>query len=168
MEQLLIPGAVIIVMIAVVISIIPNRSKSSYNQPAYRYSRKQHFISPSEKAFYKLLTETAGDRYYIFPQVHLSSIFKNETVGRYRKLGFQIINRRSVDFVLCAKDTLEPVYAVELDDYTHDKPDRIERDKQVDALFAQNGIPLLRFRDYNNLTTEDIAQRFYEARQEAI
>ena len=110
-----------------------------------------------------MLYRVAGDRYYIFPQVHLSALFKNETVGRYHKLAFQIINRRSVDYVLCDKTTLEPAYAVELDDPTHDKPERIKRDNDVNQLFAQHNLPLIRFRDYKNLSLDDIAQRFFEA-----
>lgn len=102
---------------------LPDRAKKGtatvHSKPLYQYSRKAEFITPSEKEFFKILSEVAADRYYIFPQIHLSSLFKNETKGRYYKLAFQIINRRSVDYVLCDKTTLEPVYAVELDDSTH-------------------------------------------------
>ncbi|MFZ3009573.1 MAG: DUF2726 domain-containing protein [Candidatus Microsaccharimonas sp.] len=131
--------------------------------PQYKYSRKKEFITKSEKEFYKLLVEVAGDRYYIFPQIHLSALFKNETYGRYHKLAFQIINRRSVDYILCDKTSLEPVYAVELDDSTHDTPDRIKRDENVNKLFELAGFPLVRFRDYKSLTKEDIAKKFFDA-----
>jgi len=132
-------------------------------KPEYKYSRKKDFITPSEKEFYKILTEVVADRYYIFPQIHLSALFKNETYGRYHKLAFQIINRMSVDYVLCDKVTFEPVYAVELDDPSHDLADRKSRDDKLDLIFEQNNIPLIRFRDYRNLSLDDIAKRFFEA-----
>lgn len=162
---LIILGIVVIVIIVKILDMrTANKNNvSTYIKPDYRYSRKQSFISDSEKAFFKLLSQAAGDRYYIFPQVHLSTLFKNDTIGRYRKLAFQIINRRSVDYVLCDKDTLEPVYAVELDDPSHQRPDRQKRDQNVEQLFAANNLPLVRFSDYRNLSLDDIAKRFYDA-----
>jgi hypothetical protein len=158
---------VIIVIAAIVSKVLPTRSGEKSTQakitPQYLYSRKKNFISPSEKEFFKMLVEVAGDRYHVFPQIHLSALFNNETKGKYCKLAFQIINRRSVDFVLCDKLTLEPVYAVELDDPTHNRPSRVKRDANVDKLFAQHNFPLVRFKDYRNLSPGDIATRFYEA-----
>lgn len=146
---------------------LPDRAKKGtatvHSKPLYQYSRKAEFITPSEKEFFKILSEVAADRYYIFPQIHLSSLFKNETKGRYYKLAFQIINRRSVDYVLCDKTTLEPVYAVELDDSTHNRPGVIKRDSEVDQLFAEHNLPLVRFSNYRSLTQDDIAKRFFEA-----
>lgn len=137
-----------------------NKVISNQNIPKYEYSRKKEFITKSEKEFYKILSELAGDKYYIFPQIHLSALFKNDTVGRYHKLAFQIINRRSVDYVLCDKGTLEPVYAVELDDYTHNSARVIKRDNDINELFAKSNLPLVRFKDYKNLSKQDIEDKF--------
>ena len=156
-------GAICAVIKVFVIEPSKNRTPERIS-PQYKYSRKKEFITASEKDFFKILEEAAGDRYYIFPQIHLSALFKNETVGRYHKLAFQIINRKSVDYVLCDKVTLEPAYAVELDDSTHDTADRIKRDENVNRLFALSSLPLVRFRNYRNLTAEDIAQKFIDAR----
>src|SRR5690606_9775439 len=67
----------------------------------YFYSRKDHLMTDTEWRFYERLTQIAADRYYVFPQIHLSSLLKNEARGKYYKLAFQRINRWSVDFVLC-------------------------------------------------------------------
>jgi hypothetical protein len=165
MNQSLTILVVIVVVLAVARYIYQGGKKETIQrlQPQYKYSRKKEFITSSEKEFYKILEEVAGDRYYIFPQVHLSALFKNETMGRYHKLAFQIINRRSVDYVLCDKASLEPVYAVELDDSTHDTPERIKRDESVNRMFELSDLPLLRFRNYRNLTKEEIAEKFIDA-----
>jgi len=161
----------IIVALIVILSVIKNLSQGSKTRsarrefvaPQYKYSRKAEFITAREKDFYKVLQDVAGDRYYIFPQIHLSALFKNETVGKYHKLAFQIINRRSVDYVLCDKTTLEPVYAVELDDSTHDTAKSIKRDENVNQMFKNSNLPLVRFRNYSNLTKEDITNSFMNA-----
>ena len=130
----------------------------------YAYKKKYSLITSSEIEFFHMLTEVAGDRYYIFPQIHLSSLMTNETRGKYHKLSFQRINRRSVDYVLCDKQTFKPVYAVELDDASHDLPARRARDAMIEQIFTDIQLPLVRFRNYRNLSQEAIARRFYEAR----
>src|SRR5690606_8722626 len=124
-------------------------------------------MTDTEWRFYERLTQIAGDRYYVFPQIHLSSLLKNETRGKYYKLAFQRINRRSVDFVLCDLKTRKPVYAVELDDWSHDLAKRKARDEIVQEMLDQAGIPLVRFRDVNKLSDEDIVNKFREVAGEA-
>jgi hypothetical protein len=48
--------------------------------------------------------------------------------------------------------------------YTHNYPNRQERDIEVERIFQSAGIPLVRFSDYKTLTEENIAQRFFEAK----
>jgi hypothetical protein len=142
------------------------KPKSAETKKAqFLYERKEFLMTTSENEFFKILTEVAGDRYYVFPQIHLASLFSNKTVGRYYKLGFQRINRWSVEYVLCDKLTLKPVYAVELDDASHSKPDRSLRDTAVEQVFKNVSMPLIRFNDYRNLTKGQVAERFYEASQ---
>ena len=89
------------------------------------------------------------------------------TAGKYHKAGFQRINRRSVDYVLADTKTLQAVYAIELDDKTHDT----EKGKAVDALkneiLQQIQLPLIRFRNPQTMSDEDIVESFKSARAEA-
>lgn len=127
---------------------------------AYEYSRKESVMTAAEAAFYRRLLLVAGDRYFIFPQVHLSSLLINQTKGRYWKAAFQRINRTSVDYVLCDKDSMKAIYAVELDDKTHDTFKRRARDTGVEVMLSSVGLPLVRFRDVDNLTDVQIAREF--------
>jgi len=49
-----------------------------------------------------------------------------------------------LDFVACGKKSLVPIFAIELDDNTHNQPKRIERDKEVERILLGAGIPLIR------------------------
>ncbi len=51
---------------------------------------------------------------------------------------------KHIDFVLCDPRSLEPVVCIELDDDSHNRPDRIERDKFVNDAFDAADLPLLR------------------------
>jgi hypothetical protein len=144
---------------------LSNTAGSTRPRSPYAYSLKGQLMTPSEREFFVLLSSACDGRYLVFPQIHLSALFRNRTGGRYHKAAFTIINGRSVDYVLCDASTLEPVYAVELDDPTHDGPDRQKRDAEVEAIFADHAFPLVRFRDYRGLTKEQIVDRFVQSRQ---
>lgn len=122
----------------------------------YYYSRKDSVMTPIESRFFNRLVNIAGHKYHVFPQIHLSSLLKNETWGKYHKLAFQRINRRSVDFVLCDKQTMKTVYAIELDDSTHNNPKRRARDQIVEEMLAEGGVPLVRLRHPNKLSDTEI------------
>lgn len=162
-QMLLIIGALAALIVIVKLAIGSSSPTESQPHTAYVYSRKDTIMTQDEISFYQRLEAIAGNRYYIFPQIHLTALAKNETKGKYYRLGYQRINRRSVDYVLCDKATLKPVYAIELDDRTHDSPKRQARDTIVETILKEINLPLVRFRNVSNLTDDQIAQRFYEA-----
>lgn len=142
-----------------------NKTKEEAKSVVYEYTSKQNIMTQAESDFFKILVQVAGDRYYIFPQVHLSAIFEHKTKGQNWNAAFKHINGKSVDFVLCDKQSLLPTYAVELDDSSHQLPDRTIRDIEIERIFKSVGMPLVRFTNYRSLTLEDVAQRFFEAHE---
>lgn len=58
---------------------------------------------------------------------------------------FSRINGKSVDFLICTND-MKPLIAIELDDNTHDRPDRQKRDIFVNSIISDANMPLLRFK----------------------
>jgi len=142
-----------------------NNSESiEIKKAQYNYQAKQYFMTKSESDFFHMLNNVAGDRYFIFPQVHLSAILDEKIKGQNWKAAFKHINGKSVDYVLCDKQILKPVYAVELDDSTHTYKSRQERDKEVERIFQGAGIPLVRFSNYKSLTEDEISKKFFEAK----
>lgn len=123
-------------------------SKTSYN-----YTRKKYFLTKSEKDFYDKLVATLGSECAIFAQVHLSSILDHQVKGQNWKAALSHIQRKSVDFLICDKQYLSPKVVIELDDATHSRPDRLERDEIVNNLLHNAGIACLRvpYQDVNNL-----------------
>jgi len=165
MEELIIWGGIIgfIVIVAGVGALFSEVGGKT--EQRYTYSRKESVMTNAEWRFFERLNSVAAGKYHVFPQIHLSSLLKNETRGKYYKLSYQRINRRSVDFILCDIETRRPVYSVELDDWSHDSAKRKARDSIVEGMLAQGGIPLVRFRNVNALSDEDIIAKFRSARQ---
>lgn len=161
-----------LVIIAVIVAIVGSKkvtrkaeARRADAPPSYIYTRKDSVMTDSEMVFYKRLQSVANGRYLIFPQIHLSSLATNRTIGKYRKLGFQRINRRSVDYILADINTLQPVYAVELDDKTHDTHKGMAIDKIKTDVLRQINLPLVRFRNITALSDQDIIAAFQNAHQ---
>ena len=96
---------------------------------SFPYERKMSFLSPPEIAYYKLLNLNFGDRYLIFAQVRVLDLC--EILDRpFNQGAFNRIARKHVDFVLCHPRTFKPMVAIELDDSTHDRPDRRSRESR--------------------------------------
>jgi len=53
------------------------------------------------------------------------------------------IRQKHVDYVICTKDTCSPVLVIELDDSSHQREDRKERDAEVGRILQTAGLPIL-------------------------
>ena len=111
----------------------------------YTYGRKKDLVTPTELEFFRILLLAVNKEHYcVVPQVHLSTLFEHKIKGQHWDGARQHINRKSVDFAICTLKNLNPICGIELDDKSHGRPDRIKRDKEVEQIFEQAGLPLLR------------------------
>lgn len=124
---------------------------------AYRYSRKDCIMTNAEHAFFNKLYAATGSDYYLFPQIHLSAILDHKVNGQEWRHAFKHINGKSVDYVLCDRESLRPVLAIELDDWSHAKEERIQRDTKVERILADADLPMLRVNDARTVTIEDLS-----------
>lgn len=153
-----------IFVIAVVLITIFLRGKQTAKKKDFQYRAKDCIVTNAEAKFFWKLDRVINGKYFIFPQAHLSTILNYKVPGQNWDAARNHINRKSVDYVICDKETLKPVYAIELDDNTHNYSDRQKRDKEVERIFQCADIPLVRFNDMN-ISDQEIEHRFIEARQ---
>lgn len=114
--------------------------------PKYKYRRKKFLMSNAERKFFESLVVAVGRDYVVFPQVNLDKFLSHKVVGQSFRGALSTIQRKSVDFLVCSHTYYVPLVAIELDDSTHSQPDRAERDKLVNEICRQAGMPLLRVR----------------------
>jgi hypothetical protein len=72
-----------------------------------------------------------------------------------------------VDFVICDPKTMVPQFALELDDSSHNRPDREERDAFVDQVFAAAELPLLHIPVRAGYNTAELSVLFKGAMQKS-
>lgn len=117
---------------------------------------KKPLSPPEQVLYYRLLDALPG--FVVLPQVGLSR-FLAVKKGENQLQWFNRINRMSVDFLLCNK-AMQIIAAIELDDSTHDQPQRKKADTKKDAVLASAGIKLIRWHVKSVPTKEQIADQF--------
>lgn len=113
-------------------------------EAAYPYHLRDDFLSPAELNFYRVLKTAVSDWAIIFTKVSLGDLFFAQTGDRNQNQGYRNkIDRKHVDFLLCDPQTVTPILGIELDDKSHQKKNRQERDVFVNGVFAAAGLPLV-------------------------
>lgn len=126
------------------------------------YRVRDDFLSQAEHSFYQVLRSMMGEHFTICPKVNLRDIFYvakvNDNYGAYNR-----INRKHVDFLICEPKTMSPKFAIELDDSSHKRSDRSERDQFVNKVFAQAGLPIVRVQVRASYSQSELGEVFREA-----
>src|SRR5664280_750564 len=141
-----------------------NKGTSSEKSENLPYVLKGCLMFKVERLFFGVLEQvTDSSKYYLFPQVSLGNLVDVEKGTRPYQTHRNRVDRKSVDFVLCDRSTLSPVLAVELDDASHERKDRQERDAFVDEVLAKVGLPLLHVRAQAAYDPKQLAASIGEA-----
>ena len=122
------------------------------------YRLREPFLTTTESALFRLLTEIMGSRYVICPKVSLNDVFyilrPNENVHFFNK-----IFRKHVDFLLCDSKSFTPSFGVEIVKPIAKETAR-EGDKFMDELFTDAGIPLVHVSSSEKYDAGDIIALF--------
>ena len=115
-------------------------------------------LTRREYAFFKALQPIAQKyNLMICPKIRLADLV-SVPQGTKEVKWFNYIKAKHVDFTLCDMD-LKVKLIIELDDSTHDRPDRQTRDDFVDRVFQQIKVKLLHVRQWG----EDLEPTIVEA-----
>ncbi len=132
----------VVVGAAVVIGHYYSIGKKKYKSP---YSKKPGFFESSgELNLFNTLTQVCGDRYHVFPYVHLGRLLEvKKTVDWKETSNYRSrIDRKPADFVICNR-TGEALAVIELSGNNHNFPDKKSLDKFVEDLSQVEGLPLV-------------------------
>ena len=102
-----------------------------------KYAAKSTVLSQNETVLLGMLRRIFEGRAEILPQVALVSIVDKVNYTSYRNELFRII-----DFVIC-DNAFRPLVAVELNDSSHNRADRMERDRKVAEILLKAKLPLV-------------------------
>ena len=109
------------------------------------YSKQEVLFSPAERSFLGVLNQAIGNEAQIFGKVRVADVIKPKK-GMSRsdwQKAFNKISGKHFDFILCDKDNLSIICAIELDDSTHQRKERIKRDMFLVSACKSASFPLI-------------------------
>lgn len=125
----------------------------------FKYQTVQSLISPAEKAFLSTLDQTVDGRARVFCMVRVADIIKpNKSLDKNQKhVHFRKTSQKHFDFVLCDLQTLQPLCVIELNDKSHKRKDRRERDAFLAVACKSADLPLYFITASNKYDVAEIA-----------
>ena len=111
------------------------------------YKPREHFFSRDEKKFYFGLNKAIAmlpKKHIVLSKVRLWDIVEVKPFSKGQWVAENKISSKHIDFVLIDYD-LKVAVCIELDDSSHQMPDRTERDVFVNKLMKKVNIPLIRY-----------------------
>lgn len=137
----------IVVFVALIIGLAFLKRLLLTQKIALPYRKLDALLTPAERSFFGVLQLAIKARLLIFAKVRVADILTT-TKGlsnSERQAAFNRIKAKHFDFVLCDPDHLGVVCVLELDDKSHKKARRQQRDNFLDSACEAAGVPLIHF-----------------------
>ena len=133
MHGLIVP-IIAIVVVVVLLAIVKSLPKGKGQD--LPYEKQNYLFTPAERSFLGVLEQAVGDQFRIMGKVRLMDIVKVKggLDGKAKQTAKNKIQSKHVDFVACDPNDLSVQFVVELDDKSHEREDRQERDALVDGV----------------------------------
>lgn len=137
----------IILLVIIVVAVVAVALPSKGAVKGHAYQTKGPLFTPAERSFLGVLDSAASDSYRIFGKVRVADvIFPKKGMDRKNwQTAFFKISSKHFDYVLCCKDTLKVIAAIELDDKSHKKKSSQARDKFLESACESANLKLVRF-----------------------
>lgn len=146
---LLIAIAIILILYKIIKNSISNTNNEQQEQSIQNNKiiyKQKPLLTETEKNFYLKLKDLEP-QYKIIPQISLNAIVDKVTDNKYRTELF-----RNIDYGIFTNDLSNILLLIELNDQTHNQPNRKKRDIKVKEICQNANIPIITF--YTNYPNE--------------
>jgi very-short-patch-repair endonuclease len=136
---------IVLVVLAVIGAVLKNLfPKGKGRLP---YEKQPALFTPAERSFLGVLEQAVGNEFRIMGKVRLGDVVRVKAGldNKVRQSALNKIQSKHVDFVACDPSDLSIQFVVELDDKSHEREDRQDRDAFVDKVMEAAGIPIIHF-----------------------
>lgn len=162
--------ALAVVLIVLVLLIAVRRKQSHNGDAGASYIRTPALFTPAERSFLGVLDLAAGKDFRVFGKVRVGDILAPR-IGQDRsaqQTALNRINRKHFDFILCRPDDLTVLCAIELNDASHQRKSRQERDEFLTTACRSAGLPLIPFDARYAYSPTEISARIAEVIAKSI
>ena len=150
--------AIILLMLLIVVAI--GAIKLNDQGLSFPFKRKTTLFTQVERSFLELLEQAVGDKYRIVCRVKLTDILslRQNTDKKTAKAAVMRATGRQLDFVLCSKEDMVPVVAIDLVHKQGKEGYKSQRDWFVAGALDAARIPHLRIKVKSGYSAKEIAE----------
>ena len=153
----------IAIIIVVLLSLILKKSSDS----KYPYTKFDALFTPAERSFLGVLQQAVNDNYFVFGKVRVADVLTpKKDLKKGWQTAFNKIAKKHFDYILCDKNDLSFICAIELNDRSHNSKKRKERDAFLEGACQSADLPLLQVTaraSYNVQEIETMIEHFLVA-----
>ena len=139
---------VVLVFFVVIVIFAKLGGKRSDVSTGFQYQKLDVLFTPAERSFLGVLKLAVNDDAEVFGKVRVADVITpKKGLGRslWQK-SFNKISAKHFDFLLCNKDDLSPLCAIELNDSSHNNKKRQERDDFLRGACLSADLPLVQIK----------------------
>jgi hypothetical protein len=152
----LVLALLVLAALAIAFLVLKSRASSGAGDAQWPFYAKKPLSQPEQVLYHRLVA--AMPECIVLAQVQLSQVLGVKKGFNFNEWNNRI-NRMSLDFLVCLKDSTI-VAAVELDDKTHERASRVEADAKKEKALSAAGISLVRW-NVSALPDEDAIRQAF-------
>lgn len=142
-------SSVLIALVAVAIfaiAVVALSRKKGGKATDYPYKKLDVLFSPAERSFLGVLKQVVSSDVEVFGKVRVADVItpKKEMSRSDWQKAFNRIAGKHFDYLLCNKNDLSIICAIELNDSSHNSNIRTERDKFLEGACRSANVPLIK------------------------
>mgnify|MGYP001168973867 CR=1 FL=1 len=160
MLDALLPAIVVLVIVVVLVGVLKLVLLKGAPAGAVPYEAADGLFTPAERSFLGVLDQALSPDLRVFGKVRAADVMKVRS-GMNRsdwQRAFNRIKSKHFDFVICRSSDLAVLLLIELDDKSHQKRQRAERDAFIERAVQAAGIPLLRIPCKKSYSVQEVVQ----------
>lgn len=152
---------IFIAFVLAIFFVICVRILSKKNEPTY--IKKTGLLTPSERSFFGVIEQIINNKARIFCKVRIADIMDISGIKNKRSWwkAFSKISQKHIDFIICSKDDFSFYCAIELNDKSHNKEERKQRDEFIRKIFISVGLPLIEINTSRQYRLSELKEIIY-------
>ena len=155
----------VLLLLAILMAVIKGFIARRRKPRAYPYEKEQSLFTPAERSFLGVLEQALNPQYRVFGKVRLVDVIRVQR-GLSRatwQTAFNQVQSKHIDLVVCDPSDLSVQFVAELDDKSHGKVKRQNRDEFVNRALAVAEVPIFRFPAKTGYSVKEIQNQMFRA-----
>ena len=160
MSGILVVVAILVVMAIIVIAVAKKSPVKEDTKQDFPYIKRGPLFTPAERSFFGVLNQAVEGKSEIFGKVRVADVIttKKGLTASIRQKAFNKISSKHFDYILCNKEDLSVLCAIELNDSSHNSEKTKKRDAFLEGACDSANIPLVQIKAKATYNINDIKE----------